>query len=224
MKCIKCGNNIENNICPYCNYDNNQEVNPMDLIPDMGDISKKARNKRKNDMKYNILSLFIVIILLVFGIGFLAPYLKNTFNENDNKEVVIKEEPIFSEKEVYEFLMGRGFSSEEINYEWTMDGKYKVGEVNKDSDEKHPTYTSYFQDEFNNYFSITIVGKHIYANLLSNKEKNNGIDTLISESEKIVTYNGTTKKFTESVPNKKEIKIIIVDKLDVSNLKRLKID
>ncbi|NLT09616.1 MAG: hypothetical protein GXY08_08955 [Ruminococcus sp.] len=150
-------------------------------------------------------------------------YYSNNSEEIVSVEEIQETEDVFSEKEVIEFLAGRGFTDYPVTYDYNMDGTYTdEAEASADSDEKHPMYQTYFVAEDGSVWSIFIVGRTIAANPASyNLESDNGAQVLVSETETLTSYTEMGNKLYTTIPKESAVILKIVDQITSQKLNDL---
>lgn len=146
----------------------------------------------------------------------------------NNSEVISKidadkADAIQTESEIYEFLFARGFDSYPITTTYTMDGTYcGEKEIKNDSTEKHPIYTTQYVSESNDIWTISVINGSITANPVSyNLNANLDIPVIISERSSVMSYDSTTDKFYETIPNNTQMTLKEVERIDAATLESL---
>ena len=150
----------------------------------------------------------------------------------DNAEEVIsvmdvnESENVPTEAEVTEILKERGFVDSPITCEYAMDGTYNDEDETTDgSVEKHPMYETYYISADGEVWTVSVINGQIIANPASfNLESELESQLLISESEKITSYNDESNKFYETIPKKSAVIVKMVDRIDAETLDRLTIE
>ena len=145
----------------------------------------------------------------------------DSYNVYDSKKVQ-------TEKEAIEDIRSRNLTSQEVEpgitvnteqvwYEYDMDGNLNEGMASETSNKKHPMYqTGYYSAETENMYIIESVNGSIVVNPLNyNLEYNEpGIPTIITESNVITGYGSESGKFYETIPNEDVLHVIVVDRID----------
>ena len=150
----------------------------------------------------------------------------------DNAKEVIsvmdvnESENVPTESEVTEILKERGFVDFPITCEYAMDGTYNdEDEITDGSVEKHPMYETYYVSAAGEVWAVSVINGQIIANPASfNLESELESQLLISESEKIISYNDESNKFYETIPKKSAVIVKTVDRIDAETLDRLTIE
>ena len=150
----------------------------------------------------------------------------------DNAEEVIsvmdvnESENVPTEAEVTDILKERGFVDFPITCEYAMDGTYNdEDEITDGSVEKHPMYETYYVSAAGEVWAVSVINGQIIANPASfNLESELESQLLISESEKIISYNDESNKFYETIPKKSAVIVKTVDRIDAETLDRLTIE
>ena len=133
---------------------------------------------------------------------------------------------VLSEAEIKNVLEERGFVDYPIIYYYTMDGEFVDDtEISEDSTDKHPTYQTHYMSETGDIWSISVVNGMIIANPASfNLDSELTAQLLISESEKLTSYDNATNKFFVTIPYESEVIVKTVDKIDAETLDRLTVE
>lgn len=150
----------------------------------------------------------------------------------DNAEEVIsvmdvnESENVPTEAEVTDILKERGFVDFPITCEYAMDGTYNdEDEITDGSVEKHPMYETYYVSAAGEVWAVSVINGQIIANPASfNLESELESQLLISESEKIISYNDESNRFYETIPKKSAVIVKTVDRIDAETLDRLTIE
>lgn len=133
---------------------------------------------------------------------------------------------VLSEAEIKNVLEERGFVDYPIIYYYTMDGEFVDDtEISDDSTDKHPTYQTHYMSATGDIWSISVVNGMIIANPASfNLDSESTAQLLISESEKLTSYDNATNKFFVTIPYESEVIVKTVDKIDAETLDRLTVE
>ena len=150
----------------------------------------------------------------------------------DNAEEVIsvmdvnESENVPTETEVTEILKERGFADYPITCEYAMDGTYNdEDETTEGSIEKHPMYETYYVSAAGEAWIVSVINGQIIANPISfNLESELESQILISETERIISYNDESNKFYETIPKKSAVIVKTVERIDAKTLDRLTIE
>jgi len=150
----------------------------------------------------------------------------------EQNSVVISEvnanesDAVQSEEELNVYLSERGFVDYPITTEYSMDGVYHdETAINASSSEKHPMYQSNFVSASGDLWTIFVVNGVVMANpVFYNMQSDFGVQLIISESESVFSYDGTTNMFYETIPSKSELIVKVVEKIDVETLGSLTIE
>ena len=129
-----------------------------------------------------------------------------------------------TEQEAYANLTGRGFTS--ITTEYTMDGVYsEAKEISATGTEKHPLYTATFMTESGDAWTIYEINGAVFAYPVTyNYEHLSSVPVLISESEKVVSYDSTLNKFYETTPAESALDVKIIPRIDAATLNTLNVE
>lgn len=134
-------------------------------------------------------------------------------------------ETVTSEKDTYSFFEGRGFIEQPITTEYSMDGVYSSSKnVSSDSEEKHPIYQTYYFSKAEELWTIFLINGMIMANPVSyNMQSNLDAQVIVSEKQTVISYDSTTNKFFETIPDKSALVVVSVDRIDATSLDNLTI-
>lgn len=133
---------------------------------------------------------------------------------------------VLTEAEVYEFLTMRGFAEDTVTSMYTMDGEYyEAAEISETSDEKHPIYETYYFTANDDMWIISVINDTIMATPVSyNIQSELSVQVLIAEDDVITSYDSTTNKFFDTIPNEDALLVVMVEKLDAETLDGLTIE
>lgn len=130
-----------------------------------------------------------------------------------------------SEQEVTEVLADRGFDTQNIVTDYTMDGDYlDETEIEDSSTEKHPLYKMLYVSESEILWNIYLINGVISAypvsyNLVSERDS----VLLITESDTVTSYDYNSNQFFETIPNESEMIVRKIEKIDKEALDNLTI-
>jgi len=145
-------------------------------------------------------------------------------NSNIVSEIATNDsDDVLTEAEAYAELTGRGFGSYPITTEYTMDGQYSDAiDISNTSSTKHPMYQTYYISTSGEFWTIFVINGNVMANPVSyNLESTREVQLIVSESETIMSYDSTSDKFYETIPNESALCVIVVDKIDAVTLDKL---
>ena len=134
-------------------------------------------------------------------------------------------EKIQSEQDVTELLSDRGFETENIVTDFTMDGVYlDESEIEGSSTKKHPLYKMLYASESDILWNIYIINGVVAAypvsyNLVSERDA----ILLITESDTVMSYDNSSNQFFETVPKESEMIVRKVEKINKETLDKLTI-
>lgn len=130
---------------------------------------------------------------------------------------------LFSEKEVYDFLSKRQLLNEKIETNYDEMGNYIEDlEINKNSNDLHPTYKTTFAVNGKLLWIIDIVGKDITAYPIIFGENNTEQSKMILGEDKVTTsYDSATSTFYRNIPKSEVLDIKIVKRIDKVTLIKL---
>ncbi len=132
---------------------------------------------------------------------------------------------VCSEEEAYEILTGLGFDDFPITTEYSMDGTYyEAKEISSTSDELHPVYKTNYVSRSNELWSIIFINGVVMANPVSyNMQSNLGVGVVFSETDVVTSYDSTTNKFYEIIPNESTLIVVTVNTINSKALNKLTI-
>lgn len=201
--------------------------------------------------KKNKFPLIIVCIVLGFaiiggGIFALIKVLENKKNTEkydevlgsinvdqyfkDNSEIKAvtganKSKNLLSEKEAIKELESRGFKDYPVTTEYTINGEYGEIEVSSNSSDKHPAYVTYYLSSKNELWVISIIDGSVLATPSSyNIDHSENVAIVLSESEEVVSYDGSKNKFYRTIPNKDVLDVRVVDKIDAETIEKINLE
>lgn len=130
---------------------------------------------------------------------------------------------IETEKAVAANLSSRGFDQYPITYEYSLDGEYsRSAEASADSNEKHPTYETYYMTKAGSLWTIFEVNGQVTAYPASyNMESDQEAETMIAETTAIMSYDSGSNKFYETIPKPSAMIVKTVDRIDAETLEKL---
>lgn len=93
------------------------------------------------------------------------------------------------------------------------------------SSEERPRYHTYFISDNGDVWTIyTIYGAFFAYPVSFNLESELGIETLVSESALVTSYDSETNKYIVTIPDVSGLNLKVVDKIDASTLNSLTFD
>lgn len=136
-----------------------------------------------------------------------------------------KSKEVKTEKELISTVKSRGFSEYPIFSEYSIDGEfYTATNISDDSSDKHPIYQTCYVSSSDELWTIFVINGDVIANPVTyNMQSELGVQLLISESEAITSYDSVTNKFYKTIPNKSEVILRVVNKIDAETLDELTI-
>lgn len=143
-------------------------------------------------------------------------------NTTVHKEFTIMEaDNIQTEKEAYENLSARGFTTFSIMAEYDMEGVSNAGYViSPDSEEKHPMYQTYYVTALGDTWMILEINGEIMANPLSYNQYAQKI-LVLSETDTITSYDNALNKFYVNTPKEGVTLVKKIDRIDADTLESL---
>lgn len=143
-------------------------------------------------------------------------------NSDVKRETPVEDSPyVHTESEAVQQLQGRGFTDYPVTYEYALDGTLgEEQEADPGSDEKHPIYTTYYQTSGGEVWTIMDVESIIMAYPVTYNMQNEdeSAPLILSESDRVDSYDSVTGKFYESVPNGDVMKVQKVSRVDAETL------
>lgn len=147
---------------------------------------------------------------------------------NNNSEVIMvidanMSDDVLTEAQTVETLTERGFTEFSITSDYTMDGTYyDAADILETSTSKHPVYETYYVTGSGDVWTIIMINGRIMANPVSyNLQSNHGVQVIISETDTVTSYDGTTNQFYETIPHDSELIVKIVKRIDAETLESL---
>lgn len=128
-----------------------------------------------------------------------------------------------TEAETVTELTSRGFDQFPVTSNYDMSGEFlNSAEASGSSPDKHPIYTTYYITENGDYWTIYQINGSIMAFPVSyNMESGSEVQVVISESEKIMSYDGNTNKFYETIPYETSLIVKVVERIDAATIESL---
>ena len=119
-----------------------------------------------------------------------------------------------------------GFVQFPVTSSYTMDGEYySAQESDRSAQTKHPIYETYYIAENGDIWTIFVINGVVMANPTSyNLQSGLGVKVIVSESESVMSYDSTSNKFFETVPNESALLVLSVDKIDAAALDALTVE
>lgn len=132
---------------------------------------------------------------------------------------------VTTEAETCDTLAERGLDEYPITTEYSMTGDYsEATEISQGSSTKHPTYQTYYVSKNGDVWTIFMINGAIMANPVSyNIQSDLDAQVILSESNTVMSYDGTTNRFYETIPNKSSLIVKTVDRIDAETLENLTI-
>lgn len=150
------------------------------------------------------------------------------YEENSDVQNIIdvkESKNVQTEIQIIEEVENRGFSDITIYTDYSMDGEYLNKTEIRKSNDKHPSYQMSYISSNDELWTVIVMNGCIMANPVSfNIESELGVQLIISESEKIMCYDSQTNAFFETIPNKSELIVKVVDRIDADTLDKLTIE
>ena len=132
---------------------------------------------------------------------------------------------VTTETETINILNNRGFQDYPIITEYSMDGEYSDAvEISTASSTKHPSYQTFYMSKSGDVWTIFVINGVVMANPVTyNLQSQRSAQLIISESDSVTSYDSTTNKFYETIPNESELIVKKVSKIDAETLESLTI-
>lgn len=134
---------------------------------------------------------------------------------------------VMTEAEVTTNLQQRGFQTLPITYEYDMNGNeagsnWEGEAVNSQSQERHPMYETIYEAENGMVWVIYSVNGEVAAVPVSyNWDSDKEAEVIVSESERVVTYDPDENRFIVTEPKKEAAFVIVVPKVDADTINKL---
>ena len=133
---------------------------------------------------------------------------------------------IKTEAEVIDDLQDRGFSDYPAESEYSIDGEYSDAQVISESGkDKHPIYKTYYVNTSGEIWTIMVLDDCTVAYPVTyNMEHGTDVQLIISESEKIVSYDSHANVYYRTIPNSSVLNIKVVNRIDAETLNSLTVE
>ena len=133
---------------------------------------------------------------------------------------------VTTEKDTCVLLNARGFSEYPITTDYSMDGEYSNSNVISDSSTtKHPIYQTFFVSKNGYVWNVFVIDGKVYANPVTyNLQSDFNVQVILSESDSVTSYDSTTNKYYETVPNKNTLIVKKVDQINAKTLESLTVE
>lgn len=130
---------------------------------------------------------------------------------------------IQSGKEVEEELRSRGFDQYGIVAPYDELGGLNNGDEDTPMVDRHaPIFLTYYLTESEDLWTVSIINGHISAYPVSfNLRDEAGIEVLLTETETVMSYDGLTRTFFETIPDPSELIIKKIKTIDADHLEEL---
>ena len=231
LYCTKCGKQVpaSYHFCDYCGAPLRKEDSKPQIPKNKRQEGKIDRPEKPMKWKPFILVAAICFVVLVGGVLLV---LKGGFGSNeaeafyeDNGEVLSKieadkSEDTQTESEAIKEMRARGFNQYDVTYDSVMGGDFEEDqEASNSSQDKHPSYKTYFKTEEGTLWTITAINGSFSAYPVDAEWHTSDTETLISEKESIWCYDIDTNTYFEVIPNSDAVKVIVIDKINADTLK-----
>lgn len=130
-----------------------------------------------------------------------------------------------SEKEVTKLLSDRGFITDNIVTDYTMDAEFlDEAKIDENSTEKHPIYKMLYGSESEILWNVFVINGVVSAypvsyNLVSERQA----VLLITETDTVTSYDYTSNRFFETIPKESTMIVRKVSRIDKETLDSLTI-
>ncbi len=191
---------------------------------------KKTEEKAKNDKKGGKSSGAKVNpddVIEDLGEYKITPMDADEYYEDNSDVLEVTEvsdsEIMYTESDVYAFLEERGFADYPITTTYSTTGEYsEPDEISSSSSKEHPVYEVLYVAANGDKWTVTVTNSTITAYPLTYNENASGnVQTIISESESIISYNSRTNKFYETIPHKDVLQVKVVTLINAETLESL---
>ena len=148
------------------------------------------------------------------------------FSERGNvigKTDAASSQDVHSEAETVSELKGRGLTQYSVTAEYSADGHYSgASDASADSQERHPMYTTYYVASNGDIWTITEINGRITAYPVTwNMNAETGTETILSETETIISYDSVKNCFYETIPDPSVLIVKKVERIDAETLEKL---
>lgn len=128
-----------------------------------------------------------------------------------------------TEAEACAELADRGFTDYAVTAEYAMDGSYTDAvEVSDASSAKHPYYQTFYVSAGGDLWTIFVINGAVMANPVSyNLQSSLGVQVVLSQTPAVMSYDGTTNTFFETIPDPTELIVKVVARIDAATLDSL---
>lgn len=132
---------------------------------------------------------------------------------------------VLTESEACTEVTERGFEEYPITTEYSMDGVYSdATNISDNSSNKHPIYQTYYVSNSGDLWTLFVINGSVVANPVSfNIQSELSVQVIISEKDTVTSYDSTTNKFFETIPDESVLLVITVDRIDAETLNSLTI-
>ena len=157
-----------------------------------------------------------------------AEVLLDSYGDIRSKIVATESEQVQGESTLVSDFAGRGLDGQEIYSQYNMAGEY-LGEssVSGYSNDLHPIYSTYYTAGNGEVWLITSINGVIMAEPYGyNYATNDGsrVPVIITETDFMYSYDGTTNTFFEFVPKSSVIRLLKVEQINSEVLESLTSD
>jgi hypothetical protein len=138
---------------------------------------------------------------------------QNVDDSEDNKTGV----------EIIEYFSDLGFDDQYISAEYSMAGEYGGKElIGQETSDKHPVYEGIYVNSSDQIWMIYYINGRIMAMPVSyNLQSGKNVKVIISENESIMSYDGTTNQFYETIPDPSVLDVKSVEEITAETLDQL---
>lgn len=173
-------------------------------------VLKKDNQNKKTELEYN-------------------PEVNQDAYFEEHSEIIeaneAKEDNAFSEEEVVKFLDKRGLYGKITTFYDINGNELDEKEISPTSKEKHPEYSLMYKDEDEaegSIWYVLVIGKEITAYPFEYNAANNaGILNAVLETDFLVSYDSEKNRFLKTTPNKEQLVVTKVEKIDKETLNGL---
>lgn len=234
--CGKCGSVLDEvtGKCPKC-------ASAVEKTAKANDAKAKEEKKtapRRRMKKSRLFGLIAVLALIIAGVVAVVLMMNreepippveiptvdpdNYFENNATVQSTTdakKSDRVRTGAQVVTDFGNRGFVQHDITADYSMDGEY-LGTVivTAETSDKHPMYQTFYTAGDGMIWSVFEINGTIMATIAhAPSGAQLPIDTVYTESATVMSYDSSTNKFYETVPNADVMKVVVVERLD-SNL------
>ena len=129
---------------------------------------------------------------------------------------------IETEDQVAQVLSARGFDGKTATTDYDMDGNLQDTTQISGGSSEHPTYDLEYISSSGDLWTIMVYNGQVMANPVTyNVNSSNSVQTIISESQSVTSYDGETNTFYLTIPTSSQLIVKTVPQIDAKTLDSL---